>query len=506
MQHALDQSKLEIDWTARAGALSPSVRHFVGGQWQPDTHGEYIAKYSPRDGELLCRFHSAEDREVDLAVENARNAFEDGRWSMLSIARRKEALFKLASLIEKHTEELALLESLDVGKPIQDALTFDVPMAAAIVRFNAEAADKYYGRVYGVDRSSLSYQLHRPMGVVAAIVGWNYPLFMAAQKIGPALVTGNSLLLKPSELTSFSAARLAELAIEAEIPEGVFNVIHGGAQVGAALARHNSVDLVSFTGSTRTGKGLMIASGESNLKRLLLECGGKAPNIVFEDSPDLEAVAAAVVQSAFRNQGEVCVASSRLLVHKSIKNLFLRLLIDRVAKLVVGDPLQRQTTFGAVVSDGHRQKVLNYIESGVKEGARIAYKSQCQIPHSDGFYVLPTVFSDVSPSQKIAQEEIFGPVLSVIEFRDEAEAISIANSTVYGLSAVLWTKDVARAHRVSQSIKAGWVVVNTTGMPVGGPGVGVIAVGGHKQSGLGSEGGLQGIEEYMSSTAVQLFV
>ena len=496
---------MEIDWIEKAKNLQLSVRDFVAGR-RREACGEVIDKYGPRDGGLLCQFRASEGQDVEQAVAQARQAFEDGRWSQQPVQRRKNALYQLAALIEKHSDELALLECLDVGKPIQDALTLDVPAAAALIRFNAECADKLYGPVYAADASSLSYELQRPMGVVAGIVGWNYPLFLAAQKIGPALATGNSLVLKPSELTSFSAVRLAELALEAGVPEGVFNVIHGAGRVGAALARHPGVDLISFTGSTRTGKGLMVAAGESNLKRVILECGGKAPSLVFEDSPDLEAVAAAIAHSACRNQGEVCVASSRVLVQKSIRNQFIPLLVEKVSQITLGDPLRAQTRFGAVVSRGHQQRIGSYVNDGLEEGARIAYQCEAEFPHAGGFYVPPVIFTGVSSQQKIAQEEIFGPVLAVLEFHDESEAIRIANDTLYGLSAVLWTTDAARAHRVSHSIDAGWVAVNATAYPRGGPGLGVMAIGGHKQSGLGSEGGLQGLAEYTRKTAIQYFV
>ena len=496
---------MSIRWIERSQTLKLAVRNFVNGRWS-ESDGEFLEKYSPRDGSLLCRFGTSEAREVEVAVTTARHAFEDGRWSKQPTQFRKNVLYKLARLIEAHSEELALLECLDVGKPISDALTFDIPAAAAIIRFNAEAADKFYGKVYGVDHSSLSYQLHRPLGVVAAIIGWNFPLLLAAGKIAPVLVSGNSLILKPSELTSFSAARIAELALEAGLPEGVFNVIHGGGDVGAALAHHRDVNCITFTGSTLTGKKLMIAAGQSNMKRLILECGGKAPNIVFDDSPNLDAVAEAVVSRAFWNQGQVCTASSRLLIQENVKDELLPILIKKTSALIPGDPLSPVTTFGALVSHGHKQKVLAYIDSGEKEGANIAYQSNSPPPFESGFYIPPVIFDQVKPEGKLAQEEIFGPVLSVISFRGEAEAIRIANETAYGLSAIIWTKDLGRAHRLTQGISAGWVVVNATDKPVGGPDGDVISVGGHKQSGLGTEGGVEGLENFTSTTAVQFFV
>jgi acyl-CoA reductase-like NAD-dependent aldehyde dehydrogenase len=495
-----------IDWVSRAEALKLRVRNFVDGRWKDDRSVDRIEKRSPRDGRLLSTFGAGEAKDAEEAVASARRALEDGRWSKQSAQRRKDVLQNLAALMEQHREELALLECLDVGKPISDALAFDVPVAIATIRSAAETLDHAYGKVFGVDRSSLSYELRRPIGVVAGIVGWNFPLVLAATKVGPALATGNCLVLKPSELTSLSAARIAELAIEAGVPEGVFNVVHGTGAVGAALSLHRDVDLVTFTGSSATGKKLLIASGQSNMKRLILECGGKAPSIVFDDCPDIDAVAERVVARAFWNQGQVCTASSRLLIQESIKDAVLRQVIEKAAALKPGDPLNPHTRFGALVSREHKQKVQGYVDGGAKHGAQNVYQSASPPPFEDGFYVPPTIFDRVSPGQPLAQEEIFGPVLSVIAFRDEAEAIQIANNTIYGLSAIVWTKDMGRAHRVAQGIKAGWIVINATGEPAGGLSVGVKTSGGHKESGLGVEGGIGGLLAYTSHTAVQYFV
>jgi acyl-CoA reductase-like NAD-dependent aldehyde dehydrogenase len=464
-----------------------------------------IQKYGPRDGEVLYEFGAGRLEDVEDAVSSALMALDDGRWSQQPVGRRKAVLQRFAILIEENREELALLESLDVGKPINDALTLDVAGAASAIRYNAEAADKLEARVYAVDRSSLSYQLRRPIGVVGAIVGWNFPLVLAAMKIGPALAMGNSLILKPSELTSLSAGRLAELALEAGIPPGVFNVVNGGPALGEAIARHQKVDLVTFTGSSRTGKRLLVAAGESNMKRLILECGGKAPNVVFDDCPDIEAVAEAVVARAFWNQGEVCSASSRLLVQESVKDSLLKALLRKTSALKPGDPLLRETTFGALVSRSHKEKVSGFIEAGKREGAKPLQPLPFVPPFERGFYLGPTIFDNVSSRQTIAQEEIFGPVLSLISFTDEAEAIRVANNTIYGLTAIVWTTNMGRAHRTSQGIRAGSVVINASAAPAGGAGAGVLSVGGHKQSGIGTEGGLDGLIGYTSSTAVEIF-
>jgi acyl-CoA reductase-like NAD-dependent aldehyde dehydrogenase len=498
-------SELKLDWVQIARQLSHTANNVIDGDRQSGG-GPLVDNYGPRDGQLLCQYHSSSSQDVDRAVASARRAFEDGRWSKLPPQRRKDALQRLASLIEANLEQLALLESLDVGKPISESLSYDVPAAAAYLRFCAEAADKFYGPVYSADSGSLAYQLHRPVGVVAGIVGWNFPLYLAAMKIGAALATGNCLILKPSELTPLSATRLAELALEAGVPEGVLNVVHGTGSVGEDLARHFGVNLLTFTGSSRTGKRLLVSAGESNMKRLLLECGGKAPDIVFEDAPSLERVADALVARAFYNQGQVCSASTRLLIQDSIKDELLRRVIQKTCALIPGDPLQPETRFGALVSRAHQEKVLSFISLGESEGARIVHRGTQSPPVPGGYYVPPTIFDRVTPSQRIAQEEIFGPVLSVLSFRDEPEALSLANSTTYGLSATVWTRDLGRAHRMSQGIESGFTVINATGTPTGGPGVGMLAIGGHKESGIGTEGGIESLKEYVNKTAVVMYV
>lgn len=494
------------DWAGRAAGLKPVIRDYIDGRWREQASSEKLDKRGPRDGRLLYHLGMGVAGTADTAVQAARASFRDARWSGLLPGVRKDVLLRFAALIETHREELALLECLDVGKPIQSALDVDIPMAVQILRFNAEAADKLPGRGLVADRTSLSYRLERPIGVVAGIVGWNFPLVLAASKIGPALAMGNSLVLKPSELTSLSAARLAELASEAGVPDGVFNVIHGGARVGDALARHGNVDMLTFTGSTRTGKQLMVAAGQSNMKRLTLECGGKAANIVFADAPDLNAVAEAIVARAFWNQGQVCTASSRLLVQSSIKERLVAILVEKTAALQVGDPLDPATGLGALVSADHQEKVEGYIAGGASDGARLVYRNSCTDPVAGGFFIRPAIFDGVSSMSKMGQEEIFGPVLAVMTFGDENEVIKLANSTIYGLSATVWTTDLGRAHRLSMALDVGWTVINAATQPAGGPGAGAMAISPHKQSGLGVEGGLDGLEDYLVKTAVQVFV
>jgi acyl-CoA reductase-like NAD-dependent aldehyde dehydrogenase len=497
---------LQEDWVAKSRNLKCSVKDFIGDQWRTGSGEQQIRKNAPRDGKLLYQFESGEHDNLDAAVSVARCAFDRGHWSAAAAGERKKKLHELANLIDQHQSELALLECLDTGKPISDTLTIDLPMTSALVRVAAEGVDRLTGTVYGVGPTHLSYSLHRPIGVVGAIVGWNFPLVLAASKIGPALAMGNSLVLKPSELTSLATARLAQLACEAGVPSGVFNVVHGAGTIGTAIGLHRGIDLITFTGSTATGKKLLQASGQSNMKRLILECGGKAANIVFADCPDLDAVADAIVSRAFWNQGQVCTASSRLLVQESVKDALMARISERAAALEPGDPLNPQTKFGALVSEAHLQKVQAYVETGLKEGGRIIQPQPFTPPFVSGFYQGPTIFDQVSTDHRIAQEEIFGPVLSVISFVDETEAVRIANDTIYGLSAILWTKDLARAHRLSYRIRVGWMTVNACAHPKGGPGAGVIPIAGLKESGLGSEGGLEGLAHYTETTTVQQFV
>lgn len=496
---------MSIDWIQRSQSVKYQIRNLIDGK-KSGPRGTALEKYSPRDGGLLGTLGAGDPADVDEAVNVSRTAVAEGRWSELPVSRRKAILFRLAELVDRHRDELALMESLDVGKPISDALAFDVPTVSAVIRANAEVADKISGKTYAVDSTSLSYQLIRPVGVVAGIVGWNFPLVLAAGKVAPALAAGNCIVLKPSEVTSLSAGRLAELALEAGVPPGVFNVIHGDGRVGGALATHPGVDLITFTGSTRTGKHLLAAAGHNSMKRVLLECGGKAPNIVFEDCPRVQAVADAVVARAFWNQGQVCTASSRLLVHESIKRDFLNAVIEKVASLAPGDPLDPSTTFGPVVCSSHRDKVLNYVRAGSEDGGRIVYQGEQKPPNTGGYFVPPVIFDDIKASHRIAQEEIFGPVLSVMTFHDEREAIQLANSTIYGLSAIAWTKDLGRAHRITHGIRAGWITVNAAETPKGGPGVGVLSIGGLKDSGIGTEGGLEGLKEYTERSAIQIFI
>ncbi len=493
----------QINWRERAEKVQLTVRNWVGGRYVAANGKAVVPKRGGRDGRLLYELNEGYASDVDQAVAQAVAAFKDGRWSRLPVQHRKAVVHKLANLVESHAEELALLDCLDVGKPIGNVLREDMPMALTALRDAADGAERLFSRaIMDGPAPNLAYQTRKPIGVVGGIIGWNYPLLLAAMKAGPALMMGNSLVLKPSEFTSLSAAHLAELALEAGVPEGVFNVIHGtGAIVGDALARHRDVGLLTFTGSSATGKQLMIAAGQSNMKRLMLECGGKSPFVIFDDCPeDLDFIAQHAVQTAFPNQGEMCAAGTRVLVQDGIKNRLLPKLIEQARKLVPQDPLDPDTTFGALLSEAHLNKVIAYIESGKEEGAEVVHAGRRVEPVKGGCYLEPTIFADVKNSFRIAREEIFGPVLSLLSFRTEEEALALANDTTYGLVAYVCTTDLGRAHRLGQRLNAGAVLIMGTSTPA--PLWESLGIEPQKQSGFGAEGGLDGLASYATTNVV----
>ena len=493
-----------IDWHSRAKDSRFCVQNVVDGSAVVCVGKEINNKLSSRDGSLLYTFCDSSSDEVDQAVASAKQSFDDGRWRRLTVQQRKNSIQKLADLVDSHQETLALYECLDVGKPISQALG-EVSRSADILRCAAEGADKLLSCA-AADDGTLTVQWRKPVGVVAAIIGWNFPLILAAQKIGPALVMCNSMVLKPSEFTSLSAGYLASLALEAGIPAGVLNVVHGaGHTVGMALANHQAINLLSFTGSSETGKKMLLAAGQSNMKRLMLECGGKSPYIVFNDCPDdLDLIATDIVQTAFRNQGQVCTAGSRLLIQDGIKEKLLPKILAQATKLQPQDPLNPDTTFGALINEAHLQKVLGYIDKGKQEGAKLLiggerFQLNKRSVNGQGCYLAPTIFDQVDPQQTIATEEIFGPVLSVTSFKGEQEAIKIANNTRYGLAAYVATQNMSRAQRLSRCLDAGFITILGTSSPSSG---GIdIGLEGHRQSGFGHEGGLEGLASYTVSTS-----
>lgn len=480
------------DWEQRAQQLQIEGRAFINGQYTDAASAETFDCLSPVDGRFLAKVASCDLADANRAVENARATFDSGVWSRLAPARRKATLIRFANLLRNHVEELALLETLDMGKPIGDSSTIDIPGAANAIQWNAEAIDKVYDEVAPTPHDQLGLVTREPVGVVAAIVPWNFPLLMASWKLGPALATGNSVVLKPSEKSPLTAIRVAQLALEAGIPAGVLNVLPGhGHTVGKALALHMDVDTLVFTGSTRIAKQLMIYAGESNMKRVWLEAGGKSPNIVFADAPDLQAAAKAAASAIAFNQGEVCTAGSRLLVERSIREQFLPLVVEALKAWTPGNPLDPATTVGALVDTQQMNTVLSYIDAGHKDGATLLTGGKRILEETGGTYVEPTIFDGVTNAMKIAKEEIFGPVLSVITFDSAEEAIAIANDTPYGLAAGIWTSDISKAHQTARAVRAGSVWVNQyDGGDMTAP------FGGFKQSGNGRDKSLHALEKY----------
>ncbi|WP_421709299.1 aldehyde dehydrogenase [Algihabitans sp.] len=480
------------DLKSRAAGLQFRNQAFIGGRYVDAASGETFDCISPVDGRVLTQVAACGTEDVDRAVKAARAAFESGAWRDMAPARRKAKLLKFAELIKAHHDELALLETLDMGKPIGDSHAIDVPATVNCIRWYAEAADKIYDEVAPTDPKILAMIRREPVGVVAAIVPWNFPMIMAAWKIGPALASGNSLILKPAEQSSLSAIRIAELAAEAGIPEGVFQVVPGlGEQAGKALGLHEDVDAIAFTGSGEVGKLLLQYSGQSNMKRVALECGGKTPHIVLADTSDLDQAAEAAAWGIFFNQGEVCNAGSRLLVQESIKDALMEKLLNISRSIKVGNPLDPKTKMGAIVDRDQMDKVLRYIGIGQQEGAQLVLGGQQVQTAEGGYYVEPTVFDRVDNKMTIAREEIFGPVLSTLTFKDAEEGLKIANDTVYGLAAAVWTKNIDTAHKMARGLRAGSVWVNCfDGGDITTP------FGGYKQSGFGRDKSLHAFDKY----------
>lgn len=482
-------------------SLAFDARPWIDGRRREPVAPGTFETANPANGAKLTDVPACAGADVDAAVRAARAIFERGAWSGLSPRERARRLHAFADAVGRHGRELALLDALEMGMPIANALA-DIQLVVDQVHATAEAADKLIDAVIPNDPSALVLNLREPVGVVGAITPWNFPAYIGITKIVPALAVGNSVVLKPSEIASLSCLRLGELAAEAGIPDGVVNVVPGlGAEAGSALALHMDVDLLTFTGSTATGKRLLELSGRSNMKRLILECGGKSPQIVFADAEDLDALADAIVGGITFNTGQVCVAGSRLLVERSIHDALVERVIAQAAAIRVGDPLEESTTFGPLASADQLARVRRHVESGTVDGAALALGGRA--PAGAGCYWLPTVFTGVRTDMRIAQEEIFGPVLATMAFDGEDEAVTMANGTIYGLTATVWTRDLSRALRLARRIRAGSVSIGAR------PGSGrVDATAGafepHGQSGFGIEGGLEGMRSFTRLKSVTL--
>jgi 4-(gamma-glutamylamino)butanal dehydrogenase len=471
------------------------LRHqaVIGGRTVDAASGEVFPAISPRDGTTLVEVAACDEADVDAAVRAARSAFDDGRWSRRAPASRKRVLQRFADLVEDATDELAVTISLEMGKPIADARGIEIPALVGTLRWYAEAADKLVDELPHVDPSALAMVTREPVGVVGAIVPWNFPLTMAGWKLAPALAVGNSVVLKPAEQSPLSALRLGELALEAGIPDGVLNVVPGlGPVTGQALGRHLDVDVLAFTGSGTVGAELLRYAADSNLKRVYLELGGKTPNVVFADAQDLDRAAEKAAWGITFNQGEMCTAASRLLVQREVHDEFVEKVVAAAGARVVGDPLQEGTQVGPIVSDAQLDRVLSYVDIGREEGAELVLGGHRTLEDTGGTYVEATVFTGVAPQMRIAQEEIFGPVLAVLPFDDLDDAVRLANDSIYGLAASVWTRDLTTAIRVSRAIKAGTVWVN--GFEEGDM---TVPFGGTKRSGNGSDKSLHAIDKYV---------
>lgn len=486
----MDQTRIDA---LRAHPV-PVFGHLIEGKHVPASDGAVMDVISPINGQVLTTMAAGTAADMQAAIASARAAFNDGRWAGQPPAARKKVMLKWADLIEAHALELAVLGVRDNGTEIGMAINAEPGSAAATIRYYAEAIDKVYGEIAPTPGTILGMIHKEPVGVVGAIIPWNFPLMIGAWKLGPALAMGNSVVLKPSEAASLSLMRMAELALQAGVPPGVLNAVTGeGRVVGEALALSMDVDVLAFTGSGATGRRLMEYAARSNMKRVYLELGGKSPNIVFADAPNLDEAAQVAAYGIFRNAGQVCVAGSRLLVEASIHDAFVAKIAKIAAAMRVGDPLDVTTQIGAVNSEGQLCANLGFVDTAIAEGGQVVTGGGRILAETGGYYMAPTIVTGVTREATLAQKEVFGPVLAVTPFKDEAEAIALANATVYGLAGAAWTSNLGRAHRMVRAVRTGVMHINT----YGGPDV-TVPLGGVGQSGNGSDKSLHALEKYVN--------
>ena len=483
--------KTKAEWEKLSSNLNFNNEAFIDGKFVKAQSEKTFDCFNPSNGKLLTKVSSCDETDVDRAVKSCRKAFDNGHWSRMAPSERKKILLKLSDLILKNHDELALLDSMDMGKTVSDAFTYDIPGAADLLSWNAEAIDKIMDEVAPTEKNNLAMIRRVPLGVVGAVVPWNYPLDMAMWKCAPALATGNSIILKPAEQSPLSALRFAELAAEAGLPDGVLNVVPGyGETAGKAIGMHNDIDCVSFTGSTEVGKYFFEYSAKSNMKLIWTECGGKSPNIIFEKSKKLDLAAQLTANGGFFNQGEVCSANSRVLVHENILNEFIDLLKKEASNWVTGDPFDPNSNIGCLVSEDHAVKVKNFINNAKNE-TELLFEGKIESSENVGTFVAPTIFKDDTGKKEISTDEVFGPVLSIIPFSSDEEAIKIAHDSKYALAASIWTDDLSQAHDISDKLHVGTVSVNTVDAFST-----MTPFGGFKQSGTGNDLSIHAFDKY----------